>query len=154
VFVVGLLPGRPGRISRGRLADPRSPLHPGRVYPSLNLGNLPDRDASRPLVITNLGGQVKIGPHDDGNYIWSMSGGSHWVLTGRYDPESQTGDASVPGHRCGDFAESRGMYGFLSDDAFDLDAPYLHMGLSISDISDMEIEFIEVTRSGFAASGC
>jgi len=123
---------------------------PAGSYPSLNLGNLPDRDAARPLVITNLGGQVKIGPNDDGNYIWSMSGGRHWILTGRYDPVSQTGDVSVPGHRCNEFANSRGQYGFLSDDAFDLDAPYLHMGLSISDASDVEIEFIEVTRSGFA----
>lgn len=74
---------------------------PAGAYPNLNIGNLPDRDASRPLIITNLGGQVKIGPNDDGNYIWSMGGGSHWILTGRYDPDAQTGDASFPGHRCG-----------------------------------------------------
>lgn len=123
---------------------------PAGSYPNLRLDNLPDRDASRPLVITNIGGQVKIGPNDDGNYIWSMSGGSHWILTGRYDPESQTGDAAFPGHRCEDYAGSRGRYGFLSDDAFDLDAPYLHMGLAVSDASDVEIEFLEITRSGFA----
>ncbi|MEM1031799.1 MAG: right-handed parallel beta-helix repeat-containing protein [Myxococcota bacterium] len=123
---------------------------PAGDYPSLNLGGLPDRDPSRPLVITNLGGQVRIGPNDDGNFIWSMSGGSHWVLTGRYDPVAQTGDASVPGHRCADYPNARGQYGFLSDDAFDLDAPFLHMGLGVSDASDVEIEFIEVMRSGFA----
>ncbi|MEZ4439456.1 MAG: right-handed parallel beta-helix repeat-containing protein [Polyangiaceae bacterium] len=123
---------------------------PAGEYPSLNLGNLPERDPSKPLVITNLGGQVKIGPNDNGNFIWSMSGGSGWILTGRYDPESQTGDEQFPGHRCGAYAESRGRYGFLSDDAFDLDAPYLHMGIAVSDASDFEIEHIEVTRSGFA----
>lgn len=123
---------------------------PAGSYPTLRLDNLPHRDAARPLVITNLGGQVKVGPNDDGNYIWSMSGGSHWVLTGRYDPESQTGDAGFPGHRCEDYAGSRGRYGFLSDDAFDLDAPYLHMGIAVSDVSDVELEFLEITRSGFA----
>lgn len=123
---------------------------PSGAYTNLNIGNLPDRDPARPLVITNSGGQVRIGPNDDGNYIWSMGGGSNWILTGRYDPESGTGDEAYPGHRCGVYAGSRGKYGFLSDDAFDLDAPYLHMGLSIGNATDFEIELIEVTRSGFA----
>lgn len=123
---------------------------PAGVYTNMNIGNLPERDASRPLVITNQGGQVQIGPNTGGNYIWSMGGGSNWILTGRYDPESQTGHEDFPGHRCGAYATSRGRYGFLSDDAFDLDAPYLHMGLSIGNATDFELEYLEITRSGFA----
>ena len=62
----------------------------------MNLGNLPDRTAEDPLVITNMAGQVRIGPNTpDGNYLWAMSGGSHWILTGRFDPDSGTGDASA-----------------------------------------------------------
>ena len=124
---------------------------PAGQYRTVRLDNLPVRTAERPLIITNLGGQVKIGPNDNGNFIWAMNGGANWILTGRYDPDAQTGDAGFVGHRCGAYANSRGAYGFLSDDAFDLDAPYLHMGLAVGGgATNFEIEYIEVTRSGFA----
>jgi hypothetical protein len=123
---------------------------PAGKYKLLNLGNLPQRDPSRPLVITNIGGQVQVGPNDPGaGYIWSMTGGANWVLTGRYDPDSKTGDAAFPGHRCGKYAESRGKYGFLSDDAF-AKGQYLHMGVAVSDATSYELEYIEIFRSGFA----
>src|SRR6185369_12707552 len=70
---------------------------PAGKYKSFELGNLPRREASRKLVITNIGGQVQVGPNLGGNFIWSMGGGSNWVLTGRYDPDSRTGDAGFPG---------------------------------------------------------
>lgn len=123
---------------------------PAGTYPRLNLGNLPARSADRPLVITNYGGQVRVGPDLGGNYIWSMGGGASWILTGRYDPESKTGDEGFQGHRCGQYATSRGQYGFVSDDAFDTTGAYLHMGLAVSNAHDFEIEYVEVTRSGFA----
>jgi hypothetical protein len=124
---------------------------PAGSYETFQLGNLPKRDSKKPLVITNLGGQVKVGPNLGGNFLWSMGGGSGWVLTGRYDPDSKTGDAAFPGHRCGAYATSRGAYGFLSDDAFDHSGPYTHMGLAVGGgATDFEIEYVEVTRSGFA----
>jgi hypothetical protein len=124
---------------------------PAGKYVTFQLGNLPIRKASAPLVITNVGGQVQVGPNIGGNFIWSMGGGAGWVLTGRYDPVSKTGDAAFPGHRCGAYAGSRGKYGFLSDDAFDHTARYTHMGLSVGGgATDFEIEYVEVTRSGFA----
>jgi hypothetical protein len=123
---------------------------PAGTYPQLMLGNLPARDPAHPLVITNLGGQVKIGPSKGANYIWSMGGGAGWVLTGRYDAMSKTGDAAFPGHRCGAYARSAGTYGIVSDDAFDFTAPYLHMGIGVQNATDFEIEFVEVLRSGFA----
>ncbi|MEZ4404441.1 MAG: right-handed parallel beta-helix repeat-containing protein [Kofleriaceae bacterium] len=123
---------------------------PAGTYTTIRLENLPVRTADRPLVITNLGGQVKVGPNLGGNFIWAMSGGANWILTGRYDPTSMTGDAGFPGHRCGAYANSRGTYGFLSDDAFDLTAPYLHMGLAVAGATDFELEYLEITRSGFA----
>lgn len=123
---------------------------PAGKYKYLQIGNLPVREADRPLVITNQGGQVQIGPNDPGaGYIWSMGGGANWVLTGRYDPDSQTGDAAFPGHRCGDYAGSRGKYGFLSDDAF-AQGQYLHMGVAVGDATSFELEYIEIFRSGFA----
>jgi hypothetical protein len=123
---------------------------PAGKYKQLNLTNLPVRDAKRPLVITNLGGQVQVGPPGDGaNYLWSMGGGSNWILTGRYDPDAKTGDVAFPGHRCGAYASSRGKYGFFSDDAY-AKGPYTHMGLAVGSATDFEIEFVEVTRAGFA----
>jgi hypothetical protein len=123
---------------------------PAGKYKFLNIGNLPDRDPAHPLVITNLGGQVQVGPNDAGaGYIWSIVGGSGWVLTGRYDADSKTGDAAFPGHRCGDYAGSRGKYGFLSDDAF-AKGQYLHMGIAVTKASSFELEFLEIFRSGFA----
>lgn len=123
---------------------------PAGKYKYIQISNLPSRDASRPLVITNLGGQVQVGPNDPGaGYIWSMGGGSNWVLTGRYDPDSKTGDVNFPGHRCGEYANSRGRYGFLSDDAF-AQGQYLHMGVSAGDATSFEIEYLEIFRSGFA----
>jgi hypothetical protein len=124
---------------------------PAGKYKTFELGNLPVRDAKTPLVISNQGGQVRVGPNLGGNFIWSMGGGSNWTLTGRYDPDSQTGDEGFPGHRCGAYADSRDKYGFISDDAFDHSGPYTHMGLAVGGgATDFEIEYVEVTRSGFA----
>lgn len=123
---------------------------PAGSYVSLLIGNLPARDPAHPLVITNQGGQVVVGHNPMGNYIWSMSGGSGWVLTGRYDPDSGTGDAGFPGHRCGAYANSADKYGILSDDELALQAPYLHMGIAVGDATQFEIEYVEVRRSGFA----
>ncbi len=111
---------------------------PAGHYRSLRIGNLPARTADRPLVITNQGGQVFVGENPGGNYIWSMGGGSGWILTGRYDSVSQTGDAAFPGHACGAYAGSAGAYGIVSDDGFALDAPYLHMGISVAEATDFE----------------
>ena len=123
---------------------------PAGQYLQMSLGNLPQRSADDPLVITNMGGQVRIGPPSpDANYLWTMSGGSNWVLTGRWDPESGTGDESAPGHRCGDYGNARGHYGFWSDDAF-VQREYLHMGLAVTGAAAYEIEFLEIERSGFA----
>ena len=124
---------------------------PAGQYTNLLIGNLPQRTAEHPLIITNHGGQVIIGFNPTGNYIWSIGGGSHWILTGRDDAESQTGDPSFPGHACGKYAESPGKYGFISDDNYALAAPYLHMGVSVGGgATDFEIEYLEVARSGFA----
>jgi len=124
---------------------------PAGRYKSFELGNLPKRDKSSPLVITNTGGQVQVGPNLGGNFIWAVNGGSNWVLTGRYDADSKTGDAAFPGHRCGKYANSRGNYGFLSDDAFDHSGKYTHMGLAVGGgATDFELEYLEITRSGFA----
>ncbi|MEI8257652.1 MAG: hypothetical protein WCJ30_18405, partial [Deltaproteobacteria bacterium] len=119
------------------------------TYSLINLGNLPTRSAVRPLVITNHGGQVVIRPPVGSTYgyVWTMNGGANWVITGRYDPESGTGDVGFPGHRCEAYATSRGRYGFLSDDDY-INAG--HMGLGIGDARSVEIEFLEITRSGFA----
>ncbi|MEO1088709.1 MAG: carbohydrate-binding protein, partial [Acidobacteriota bacterium] len=91
---------------------------PAGHWSALLLGNLPTRTADRPLVITNLGGQVKIGGLGAGSHAILILGGSHWRLTGDFDPVAQTGDTNFRGHR-GGYAQSAGQYGIFIDDAFE-----------------------------------
>jgi len=119
---------------------------PAGHYPFIRIGNLPDRSADNRLVITNIGGQVRVGGLDH-YYLFVVGGGSHWVLTGRYDPVSATGDEGFPGHRAGAYANSRGTYGLLVDDAFIREG---NTGLAVGEASDIEVEFIEITRAEFA----
>lgn len=120
---------------------------PAGEYRSVLLGGLPDRDAKRPLVITNQGGQVKVGG-DAANYVFVIHGGKNWILTGRYDAKAATGDASFVGHAAGKFAGSSGTYGISIDDAFSKEGL---TGLSVGDgASDFEIEMLEIARAEFA----
>jgi hypothetical protein len=120
---------------------------PAGKYKTILLANLPERSAERPLVITNLGGQVQVGGQA-ANYIFSLGGGKNWVLTGRYDPTSKTGDAGFRGHAEGAYAHSQGTYGFLIDDAFSKEGL---TGLSIGGkASDFELDCFEVARAEFA----
>lgn len=120
---------------------------PAGEYRSVLLGGLPERSAERPLVITNIDGQVRVGG-DAANYVFVISGGTNWVLTGRHDAASRTGDAAYPGHAGGNYARSQGTYGIFIDDAFSREGL---SGLSIGGrASDFEIEMIEVTRAEFA----
>lgn len=124
---------------------------PAGQWKNIYLGNLPVRTADRPLVITNKGGQFFVGKNPTGNYLWTFNGGANWILTGRYDEVSKTGDAAFPGHACGNYAASAGAYGIMSDDEYALSAPYLHMGMAVGGgATQFEIEYVEVARSGFA----
>jgi hypothetical protein len=120
---------------------------PAGVYRSILIGGLPSRAPTRPLVITNLGGQVKIGGFA-GNHLLVLQGGQNWILTGRYDPTSRTGDAGFRGHAEGAFKRSQGTYGIFIDDAFS------KVGLSGIAVgakaSDFELEMLEVARAEFA----
>ena len=116
-------------------------------YSYIHIGNLPARDPATPLVITNYGGQVWVG--DLGHYYnFVIGGGSGWVVTGRYDPDAETGHADYPGHRGNRYASTQGTYGFLIDDASDDRAL---SGLSVGGgATRFELEFIEVRNVGFA----
>jgi hypothetical protein len=120
---------------------------PAGEYRTVLLGGLPERSAERPLVITNLGGQVKVGG-EASNYVFSINGGTNWILTGRYDAVGQTGDTAFRGHAGGAFAHSQGSYGIFIDDAFSKEGL---SGLAIGGgASDFELEYLEVTRAEFA----
>ncbi len=81
-------------------------------------------------------------------YLLNLGGGRNWVVTGRYDPLSQTGDSAFPGHWGGNYANSRGTYGFLVSDVAQDGNP---SGMAIgSRASDFEVEFVEVREVGFA----
>jgi hypothetical protein len=120
---------------------------PAGEYRTILLGGLPVRSADHPLVITNLGGQVKVGGAA-ANYVFVMKGGRNWVLTGRHDPTSRTGDAGYPGHGEGAFAHSQGTYGIVIDDAFSKAGL---SGLAVGGgATDFELDMLEVTRAEFA----
>ncbi len=120
---------------------------PAGEYRSVLLGGLPNRTAERPLVITNVAGQVRVGGQAS-NYVFVISGGSQWILTGRHDEASRTGDSQFPGHAGGSYAHSQGTYGIFIDDKFSKAGL---SGLSIGGgASDFEVEMLEVTRAEFA----
>ncbi|WP_437761598.1 right-handed parallel beta-helix repeat-containing protein [Sorangium sp. So ce281] len=120
---------------------------PAGRYRSILLGGLPERSAERPLVITNLGGQVKVGG-DAANYVFVIKGGKGWILTGRHDPVSKTGDEGFRGHAEGAFAHGQGTYGIFIDDAFSKEGL---SGLAIGGgASEFELDTLEVARAEFA----
>ena len=152
---------------------------PAGHYKFMRIGNLPDRcgENQKPLVITNLGGQVRVGGLGH-YYIMGISGGCNWVLTGKYDPTEETGDINYPGHADGAYANSNGTYGILIDDAYsacedgqdgcpynltscaDTNCPNEVPGLAIGSnapsskpqppTSDFEISYVEMRDTGFA----
>jgi outer membrane protein assembly factor BamB len=124
---------------------------PAGRYKFLLLGNLPDRSAENPLIITNKGGQVRVGGLDH-YYLMSLNGGSNWVLTGRYDPTAETGVADYPGHGDGTFSDTAGRYGILIDDLGTPDwKEKSNNGLAVSGgATDFEVEFTEIRNVGFA----
>jgi hypothetical protein len=120
---------------------------PAGEYKTILLGKLPERSTGRPLVISNLGGQVKVGGRA-ANYVFSINGGKNWILTGRYDPTSKTGDEAFRGHAEGAYAHSQGTYGFFIDDAFSKAGL---TGLAIGGgASDFELDCLEIARAEFA----
>lgn len=152
---------------------------PAGNYTYMRIGNLPNRcgDNQKPLIITNLGGQVRVGGLGF-YYVMSISGGCNWKLTGKYDPAEETGDINYPGHADGAYANSQGTYGILVDDAYSAcedgqegcpynlttcastNCPNKATGLTISSnapasqpqppTSDFEISYVEIRDTGFA----
>ena len=135
-------------------------------YKFIRIGNLPNRNASRPLIITNINGQVRVGGLDH-YYLLSLSGGTNWILTGKYDPISMTGDSNFTGHGGGggdNYANSQGTYGIYVDDefrTFGTGNSGIAVGSKVPEsqvnstvpypiTSDFEISFCEITKVGFA----
>ena len=122
---------------------------PAGQYKFIRLGNLPDRSEDNPLIVTNKGGQVRVGGFGH-YYLLTLDGGSNWVLTGRYDQIAKTGDADYPGHGDGTFSDTAGRYGILVDDSAYLEQQQ-NNGLRIAGgASDFEVEFNEIRHVGFA----
>lgn len=120
---------------------------PAGHYRYIKIENLPTRTAEHPLIITNLGGQVHVGNPGYG-YLFVIGGGSHWTLTGRFDPISRTGDAAFPGHRGGVYANTEGTYGIFVEDVSDPMGP---SGVVVGGrATQFELSHIEVARVGFA----
>jgi len=122
---------------------------PAGDYLDIILGNLPERSMDAPLVITNLGGQVRAG--GGGSHPISLRGGSGWVLSGRYDPISKTGDAGFPGHRDNVYAHTADTYGIVIDDDFTPRNGWAPSGMIIGGgATEFEVEFVEIREVEFA----
>jgi len=122
---------------------------PAAHYKYIRIGNLPDRESSKRLIITNKGGQVRVGGLGH-YYVFSIGGGSNWVLTGRYDPVSLTGDVSFPGHRGGKFTNTQDTYGILVDDELGKFAANDFAGVTIAEATEFEVEYLEVRKTSFS----
>ena len=92
-------------------------------------------------------------------YLFGLSGGSNWIVTGKYDPISLTGDSAFPGHRGNNYSNTRGTYGILVDDDFRLFGTgnsgigvgsQVPVGIVNPPTSDFELSFIEIREVGFA----
>ncbi|OAS15259.1 Ig-like domain-containing protein [Paenibacillus oryzisoli] len=115
---------------------------PAGNYQYMKLGNLPQRTASNPLIISNYGGQVKV----SGTYSYTLSieGGKHWILTGKYDDALQTGNINFQGHQNGNYLNSEGQYGIEV-------GRNTSNGISVSkNATNFELSHIEVANAGFA----
>jgi len=120
---------------------------PAGHYKFIQIGNLPKRSANRPLVISNSGGQVRIGGLDH-YYLFVLKGGANWVLTGQYDSVSRTGDPGFLGHFGNHYTATRDTYGILVDDEFYPGRS--NHGIAIGGgATDFEVSFIEIRRTGF-----
>ena len=120
---------------------------PAGQYKYITLNNLPNRSKDKPLIITNKGGQVWVGALGH-YYLFSLGGGSNWILTGRWDPVGKTGHHSLAGHAGNHYANTAGTYGIIIDDAFVKDGL---TGLGVGGgATNFEVEFMEITRVGFA----
>ncbi len=121
---------------------------PAGQYKHVRIGGLPDRRGKSPVIITNTGGQVRIGgtglPESDwsDNTLW-ISGGANWKITGEYNAANGTGNANFTGHQNGNYANSSGHYGIEIKDA-------KIFGIKISETTDFEMSFIEISKTGFA----
>lgn len=120
---------------------------PAAHYRNIRLGNLPQRSADHPLVLTNLGGQVRVGGLGFSSYNFVIGGGSNWILTGQYDVLASTGHADFPGHD-DSYARSRDRYGFLLDDAFE-DTGNSGLGIG-GGATNFEVSYVEIRHVGFA----
>lgn len=122
---------------------------PAGEYKFIRLGNLPKRSRDKPLIITNKGGQVRVGGQGH-HYVFAIGGGSGWVLSGRHDPIAQMGDQAFRGHHDGDYSASRERYGIFIDDKFSKTG---NSGLAIgSGATEFEVEFVEIARAEFAGA--
>ncbi len=117
-------------------------------YTFINIGNLPARSPSRPLVITNKGGQVRVGGRGH-YYLFVLGGGSNWILTGEHDATAQTGDAAFPGHKGNNYTNTRDTYGILIDDDFYPGRSNSGLGIG-GRATDFKVSYVEIREVGFA----
>ncbi len=119
---------------------------PGGHYRLIRLGNLPDRTAENPLIITNKDGQVRVGGCGH-HYNFIISEGKNWKLTGEYNAAAETGDDQFMGHANGQYAHSYDKYGILIDAEFGSG----NIGLGVSGgATDFTVSYLEVRNLGFA----
>ncbi|MDR6554862.1 InlB B-repeat-containing protein [Paenibacillus qinlingensis] len=126
---------------------------PAGNYTQFQVGNLPQRSASEPLIITNYGGQVKIAGTGT-PYGVKIRGGSNWIFTGKYDPVLRTGDVNYPGHLNGNYTNSSGDYGIEIKNGAGHGIEVINAATPMyavqNNVTNYEISFIEIANTGFA----
>ncbi len=117
---------------------------PAGRYSSFWLGNLPIREADRPLVITNFGGQVHLDDSATSKFV--LSGGKNWIVTGEYNESEQTGHIDYQGHAHGQYDTAQNKYGIMVKQGFNAGSGVQVGGKA----SHFEMAFMEISQVGFA----
>ena len=123
-------------------------------------GRMCESTKDTPTIVTNLGGQVKWGNYENrnsSNRTLDITRFEHLHLTGKYDPEAQTGHTDFRGHnnglnyRFGDYYTKYGLWGHIkwSDTRFRNNAGFEN-NVRIRDFNTVKVSYVAASEGGFS----
>jgi len=113
--------------------------------------------AEQPTIVTNLGGQVKWGYSEQNNTYRTLDlmNFDHLYLSGKYDPDQQTGNAAFLGHDggnafdSGDYYERYGLWGNPRWSGERFNGSFANI-VGVRGFTTLKIDYVAATQGGFA----